>query len=78
MRITRRWHYLIEALGFIFIMLSLRDWARTADFQALAPLRIYMGVLGGVLLITSIFWEPGGRRKAEEKEEAALDDGAAL
>ncbi len=65
MRITRRWHYAIEGLGFILIMLSLRDWARTADFQALAPLRIYMGVIGGVLLVTSIFWHPRGGKSSE-------------
>ena len=66
MRITRRWHYVIEALGFILIMLSMRDWARTADFRALAPFRIYMGVLGGVLLVTSIFWTPRGRKEGRE------------
>ena len=66
MRISRRWHYVIEGLAFILIMLSLRDWARTADFRALAPLRIYMAVLGGVLLVTSIFWTPRGRKEERE------------
>jgi len=62
MHISRRWHYVIEGLAFILIMLSLRDWARTADFRALAPLRIYMGVLGAVLLVSSIILMPRGRR----------------